>query len=94
MKAKTYPDPTDTDTRDLGPNSAGQSGDAQGLSDTENDSESVAELVEEGQYFEAGIVDGIENAPDADVSEVHVHRIREDDVPTEYLENDEPPFTS
>lgn len=90
MKAKSYPKPTNTDTRDLGPNSAGQSGDTQGLSDTENDSESVSELVEEGQYFEAGIVSGVENAPDADVSEVRVHQVREDDVPPEYLENDEP----
>ena len=71
-----------------GPNSAGQSGDTQGLSDTaEATSESVAELVEEGQYFEAGIISGIENTPDADVSEIHTHEVPEDDVPGEYLEN-------
>lgn len=90
MKAKTYPDPINSDTRDLGPNSAGQSGDTQGLSDIESDSESVSELVEEGQYFEAGVVSGVENAPPADVSEVRVHRVRQDDVPLEYLEHDEP----
>ncbi len=70
-----------------GPNSAGQSGDTQGLSDiAEATSESVAELVEEGQYFEAGIISGIENTPDADVSEIHTHEVPEDDVPPEYLE--------
>jgi hypothetical protein len=90
VKAKTYPDPHKDDL-ELGPNSGGQSGDMQGLSDGEDgDSESVAELTEEGQYFEAGIVSGIENAPPADVSEVRTRQVREDDVPPEYLENDEP----
>ncbi len=96
MKAKVYPDPdlNRAETRDLGPNSAGQSGDTQGLSDAEDESsESVAELLEEGQYFEAGILSGVENAPPADVSEVRTHQVREDDVPPEYLENDEP-FTN
>jgi hypothetical protein len=49
------------------PESGGQSGDTQGLSNrAESASESVKELVEEGQYFEAAVVSGIENAPDAD----------------------------
>lgn len=65
-----------------GSGSAGQSGDTQGLSDiAEADSESVQELVEEGQNFEAEVVMGIENAPDADVSEVRTKQIREDDIP-------------
>ena len=69
----------------LGPNSAGQSGDTQGLSDVaEADSESVRELLEEGQSFEAEVVSGVENAPDADESEVHTREVPEDDVPTEY----------
>jgi hypothetical protein len=73
----------------LGPNSAGQSGDTQGLSDVaEADSESVEELVEEGQFYEAEVIAGIENAPDADVSEVHTRQVREDDVPPEYLEEE------
>jgi hypothetical protein len=73
----------------LGPSSAGQSGDTQGLSDTpEASSESVEELVQEGQFFEAGIVSGVENAPDADVSEVYTHEVAEDDVPAEYLDED------
>ena len=64
---------------------AGQSGDTQALSDIEDvDSESVRELAEEGQDFEAGIVSGVENAPDPDVSEVKTHEVPEDDVPEEY----------
>jgi len=69
------------------PTSAGQSGDTQGLSDVaESTSESVAELVEEGQYFEAGIVSGIENAPDADSKRkrIRTKEVLEDDVPFEY----------
>jgi hypothetical protein len=68
------------------PGSAGQAGDTQGLSETPvSTSESVAELVEEGQYFEAGILSGIENAPDADESEIETREVPEDDVPLEYL---------
>jgi hypothetical protein len=63
----------------------GQSGDIQGLSGIEDvDSESVRELAEEGQDFEAGIISGVENAPDPDVSEVKTHEVPEDDVPEEY----------
>jgi hypothetical protein len=73
----------------LGPGSAGQSGDNQGLSDVASgDSESVAELVEEGQYFEAEAVAGVEDAPDPDVAEVHTRQVPEDDVPSEYLDRD------
>ena len=74
--------------RGLGPASAGQSGDTQGLSDVaEASSESVEELLEEGQTFEAEVVSGIENAPDADVAEVHTRQVPEDDVPAEYLDD-------
>jgi hypothetical protein len=69
--------------------SAGQSGDIQGLSDEEDaDSESVVGLLEEGQAFEAEAIDGVENAPDADVAEVHTRQVLEDDVPLEYLNQD------
>ena len=51
------------------------------------DSESVEELVDEGQNFEAGAVAGVEDA-DASQGEVHAKQVREDDVPLEYLEND------
>jgi len=75
--------------RDLGPNSAGQSGDTQGLSNAEeSDSESVVELLEEGQAFEAEAIGGVEETPDADVAEVHTKQFPEDDVPSEYLNQD------
>jgi hypothetical protein len=71
-----------------GPGSAGQSGDTQGLSDVaEAGSESVLELVEEGQSFEAEVISGVEDAADPDVAEVHTKEVPEDDVPSEYLEN-------
>src|SRR5450755_2749672 len=73
----------------LGPGSAGQSGDTQGLSDVaEAGTESVEELVEEGQSFEADVINGVENAPDADMAEVHTREVPEDDVPGEYLGGD------
>ena len=69
--------------------SAGQSGDTQGLSDVAAaGSESVAELVEEGQFFEADAISGVEDASDPDVAEVHTKQVPEDDVPSEYLSND------
>jgi len=50
------------------------SGDVQNLSQEElSDSESVEELVEEGQAFEGELVEGIENAPPADQGEVRSH---------------------
>jgi N utilization substance protein A len=56
-----------------GPDSAGQSGDIEGLDDeADADSESVEELVEEGQYYEAEVVDGVENAPLADEAELTI----------------------
>jgi hypothetical protein len=85
--------PTDETLRPR-PTSAGQSGDTQGLSETPGStSESVAELVEEGQYFEAGILSGIENAPDADESEIVTEEVPEDDVPLEYLKDQDYPGT-
>ena len=69
--------------------SAGQSGDLQGLRDTEGaDSESVTELLEEGNAFEAGVVSGVEHGDDDEVQEVHTHEVPEDDVPEEYLDKD------
>jgi len=68
-----------------GPRSAGQAGDLQGLSEVADaDSESVDELLEEGQSLEAGIISGVENAPDADQGPIKTHEVLEDDVPGEY----------
>ena len=73
----------------MGPGSAGQSGDTQGLSDVaEAGTESVEELLEEGQSFEAEVTSGVEEAPDPDVAEVHTRQVPEDDVPSEYLGSD------
>jgi hypothetical protein len=85
---ETY-DTVSTKRSGMGPDSAGQSGDTQGLSDdAEAGSESVEELLEEGQSFEAEVISGVEDTPDADVAEVHTRQFPEDDVPPEYLDND------
>ena len=66
-------------------------GDFGGVSVVEDaDSESPDELLEEGQAFEAGIVSGVENAPNADKSEVRTHEVPQDDVPPEYDDEDRP----
>src|SRR5664279_5669676 len=66
-----------------------QSGDAEGLSNEAGaSSESVEELVEEGQFYEAEVVEGVENAPDADVAEVTTHerpQVEGENVPEEEL---------
>jgi uncharacterized membrane protein len=66
---------------------SGQSGDLQGLSNVQGaDSESVDELLEEGNAFEADVVTGVEDAGGADEREVRTHEVPEDDVPEEYLD--------
>ena len=66
-----------------------QSGDLQGLSHLETaDSESVDELIEEGNAFEADVVAGVESAADSDEKEVRTHEVPEDDVPGEYLDKE------
>jgi len=57
-------------------------GDIQGLSTAElYDSESVSELIEEGQDLEAELIAGVEEAPDADQGEVRVHKAPQKDIP-------------
>ncbi len=80
---RAYPSPR------RGVPSGQDAGDLQGLSAAEGaDSESVEELVDEGNAFEAGVVEGVEEAGD-DEREVHTHEVPEDDVPEEYLDKDE-----
>jgi hypothetical protein len=75
--------------RGLEAESGGQSGDTQGLSRRHlADSESVEELLEEGQYMEAEAVSGVENAKDPDQGEVRTRELLEDDVPEEYTDRD------
>jgi hypothetical protein len=72
----------------LSARSGGQSGDLQGLSSLEGpDSESVDELLEEGNAFEAEVVKGVRDADDE--GEVRTHEVPEDDVPGEYRDKDE-----
>jgi len=74
----------------LSPRYGGQSGDLQGLSSRETaDSESVDELLEEGNAFEAEVVKGVQDAGNADEGEVRTHEVPEDDVPGEYRDKDE-----
>ena len=88
-RTRRPPVTTRSTTRGLGPEAAGQSGDTEGLSRAAlADSESVEELVEEGQAFEAGVISGVENAPDADRGGVRTRQVPEDDVPQEYLDED------
>ena len=64
-------------------------GDLQGISlEDRADSESVGELLEEGQTLEAEAVQAIEEAPDADQGEVRTREVPEDDVPEEYRDQD------
>jgi N utilization substance protein A len=73
----------------LGARAGGQSGDLQGLTNRGGaDSESVDELLEEGNAFEAEAVKGVEDADNADEDEVHTHEVPEDDVPEEYEDNE------
>jgi N utilization substance protein A len=66
-----------------------QSGETEGLStEAGASSESVEELVEEGQYYEAEVVEGVENAPLADEAEVTTHErpsVENENVPDEEL---------
>jgi hypothetical protein len=80
---------TPSGLRGLVAESGGQSGDTQVLSRRSyDDSESVEELMEEGQYMEAEAVSGVENAPDADQGAVRTRQFPEDDVPEEYQNED------
>ena len=73
-----------TDPGQVGSDSAGQSGDAQGLSGIEEANE---ESVEELADTEADVVQGVEDAGDHPEREVHTHEDpdyrREDDIPPE-----------
>ena len=74
----------------IGARSGGQSGDLQGLSDAAGaDAESVDELLEEGNAFEAEVVKGVEDVPDADEGEIRTREVPEDDVPEEYFGEEE-----
>jgi hypothetical protein len=52
------------------------------------DSESVDELLEEGNAFEAEAVMGVQEADGEEGAEVRTHEVPEDDVPEEYQGED------
>jgi hypothetical protein len=78
----------DRPRRGTGPRSAGQSGDLQGLSRRNVDSESVEELAAEGQSYEADLLSGVEDALDPDQGELRTREVPIDDVPEEYTDKD------
>ena len=85
----TFPVPARRSRSGMRAGSAGQSGDVQGLSRKQVvDSESVEELLEEGQTYEAEAVSGVENALEPDQGEVQTHEVLSDDVPEEYTDED------
>ncbi len=89
LSGEVFPRASGRSRRGIGSEFAGQSGDLQGLSRREDaDSESVEELVSEGQYREAEIVGAVEDALDPDEGEVRTREVLEDDVPEEYDDND------
>ncbi len=63
-----------SDLGQAGSDSAGQSGDAQGLSQVADvDEESVGELAETDQAYEAEVVEGVEDAGDHPERPVRTH---------------------
>ena len=69
--------------------SENQSGDLQNLSTTEDiGSESIDELAAEGNAFEADVLQGVEDAENEEEHEVRTHEVPEDDVPSEYQDEE------
>jgi hypothetical protein len=78
------PDELGRDPRQVGPDSAGQSGDPQRLSTIEDAAnESVGELADTDQALEAARVDGLEDAAEHPERPTHTHNEygRPDDLP-------------
>jgi hypothetical protein len=85
------PDEIGTDPRQVGLESAGQSGDPQELSIIEEaNEESVEELADTDQAIEAAAVEGVEDAADHPERPVHTHEEygRPDDIPPNRLKDD------
>jgi hypothetical protein len=79
------------DPGQVGPDSAGQSGDPQRLTrEAEANDESVEELADTDQAIEAAAVDGVEDAADHPERPVHTHEEygRPDDVPPRRRDDD------
>lgn len=77
LDQEAQPDRLDHDSGQVGPDSGGQSGDTQGLSPIADEAaESVEELADNGQDYEAEAVAGVENAADHPESPVPTHEDR------------------
>ena len=82
-------DMTSYQPQGVGARSGGQAGDTQALPGVEGAaSESVEELLAEGNAYEAEVVKGVEDADRKEEREVETHEVPEDDVPEEYRERD------
>ena len=74
VESEAKPDELGHDPGQVGAESAGLSGDAQGLTRiADSTSESMEELYAEGQFYEASLVEGIEEAEDNPEQPVRVH---------------------
>jgi hypothetical protein len=74
-----------SDPGQVGPDSAGQSGDTQGLSpEADAAEESVEELADTDQPYEAGIAEGVEDAEDHPERPVYTHenQAKTPDIPS------------
>jgi hypothetical protein len=70
-----------TDPGQVGPDSAGQSGDTQGLSGIADAAdESIEDLADTGQSYEAEAIDGVEGAADHPERPVPSHSSREERI--------------
>ena len=81
---EAQPDELGTDPGQVGPDSAGQSGDGQRFSSIQDAADaSVQELADTDQALEAGIVEGVADAADHPEHPVHTHLEygRPDDIP-------------
>lgn len=81
---EAQPDDLGNDPGQVGSDSAGQSGDAQQLSSVpEAEEESVEELAETDQAYEASAVEGVEDAAAHPERPTHTHEEygRPDDIP-------------
>src|SRR5579871_5048575 len=71
---EAQPDELGVDPGQVGPHSAGQSGDAQGLPRrAQSSAQSIEDLAATDQSAEAGIVDGVEDAANHPEKHVHAH---------------------
>lgn len=67
-------DELEDDPGQVGPDSGAQSGDTQGLSEIADAAdESVEELADTGQAYEAEVIEGVEDAADHPEKPVHTH---------------------